>query len=346
MCVCTRKNCKTGVQKMKKMWSVLVHMSHNMWGSYKEAWNLDDETWDKILQMASEKGYNTIVLDVGDGIMYESHPEISLEGAWSHARVKKEIKKAADLGLKIIPKLNFSASHDAWLGEYERMVSTKIYYGVCRDLIREVYEVFEHPEYIHLGMDEENSRLERRLDFVCYRKGQLIWEDLKYLCGCVSQTGAKPWIWADFLIHHPEEFKKHFKGDDVLVSPWQYFAMYEEHFTPIKDNPRDEEYYTSGIFAGSGIVYVEEDPVCADYRREIIPAMEEGFCVVPCVSYFNKNKYNHCDTLRYFKEKAPDSGVIGFMAAPWKMTTPDNLNNFEEDMNLLMDVKKIYYPEN
>lgn len=83
--------------------------------------------------------------------------------------VHQEIK-ASDLGIKLIPKLNFSATHDAWLGEYERMVSTKTYYTVCQDIINEIYEVFEHPDYIHLGMDEEDSRTDGRLDFVCYRK--------------------------------------------------------------------------------------------------------------------------------------------------------------------------------
>ncbi|MBQ1229154.1 MAG: uracil permease, partial [Firmicutes bacterium] len=44
---------------------------------------------------------------------------------------------AAAMGITIIPKLNFSTNHDVWLGEYSRMVSTSIYYGVCRDLIND-----------------------------------------------------------------------------------------------------------------------------------------------------------------------------------------------------------------
>ena len=328
---------------MEKMWVVLVHLTDNMWRSNKLPWNFDDEQWDYILNSAAEKGFNTILLDLGDGIQYKSHPEISLPEAWSHDRMRAEIKKAAGLGLTIIPKLNFSTTHDCWLGEYERMVSTSVYYKVCKDLIEEVYELFDHPKYIHLGMDEEGYKMAFRLDYVCYRQHALIWHDMKVLFDYVAACGATPWIWADMLVNHPEEFRKHFAPGSVLLSPWQYFAMYEENFTPITHSQADYEYYTTGAFKGSGIVYVEEDPACANYRKEVIPAMLEGYGMVPTTSNCFKCYCNHSDTLRWFKEKTPDEQVIGFMTAPWLMTTNKDAPVFEADMQLLTAARKQYY---
>lgn len=327
----------------KKMWAVLFHLTNNMWGSQKDPWQIEDAVWDKILISASEKGFNTILLDVGDGVCYKSHPEISLEGAWDYERVKTEIKKAKGLGLTIIPKLNFSTIHDAWLGVYERMVSTEAYYQVCKDIITEIYELFEHPKYIHLGMDEESYVMASDLEFVSYRQHELLWHDLAFLFKCVNDMGAKPWIWADVMLEHPEEFRKRFKPEEVILSPWQYFAMYEEHFTPINRTPEDYEYYTTGIFKNSGFVHIEEDPLCVKYREEVIPAMEVGYKIIPTTSNVFNCEYNHDDTLRWFKEKAPDSELLGFLTAPWTKITEKSFNVVDDDMERLMKAKKKYY---
>lgn len=329
----------------KKMWVVLFHLTRNMWGSTQKPWDFEEDVWGEFLQAAADKGFNTILLDLGDGVCYKSHPEISLEGAWSHEKVKAEIKKANDLGLTVIPKLNFSTLHDCWLGIYERMVSTEPYYTVCRDLIQEVYELFNHPDYIHLGMDEEGYRMGGYLDFVSYRQHDLLWHDMKFLFKCVTDLGAKPWIWADFLLEDPENFKKHIKPEDVLLSPWQYWGMYEEHFTPITVNQEQYEYYTTGFFKNSGFTYVEEDPLCDHYRERIIPDMEEGYQVVPTTSNVFDHEYNHDDTLRWFKEYAPDDKVVGFMTASWLFVNKNDKEKIHDDMDRLMKAKKVYYPD-
>lgn len=60
--------------------------------------------------------------------------------------MRKEVERLRAMGFEVIPKLNFSTSHDVWLGDYSRMISTPTYYRVCRDLIEEVAEVFK-PKY-------------------------------------------------------------------------------------------------------------------------------------------------------------------------------------------------------
>lgn len=328
----------------KMMWAAYMCMTKNMWGDFKDPFNLDDKVWDESLEFLKEQGYNTIVLDIGDGMEWKSHPEISLEGAWSQERMKVEIKKAADMGLTIIPKINFSTTHDCWLGDYQRMVSTEIYYTVCKDLIKEVCEVFGNPEYVHIGMDEEGHVMAKTHNFVCYRQHDLLWHDLKFLCNCVKENGATPWIWADFMINHPEDFRKHFTPDEIILSPWQYYSMYEEHFTPITNTEAEYIWYTTGVFKNSGFKYIEEDPICANYRKEVIPAMEDGFKVVPTTSTCFNSEYNHDDTLRWFKEKAPQDKIIGFMDAPWTQEiTNENMDKFKESVSCLIKSRGKYY---
>jgi len=42
----------------------------------------DDQVWDTLLKEMAAAGINMVVIDVGDGILYESHPEIAVRNAW------------------------------------------------------------------------------------------------------------------------------------------------------------------------------------------------------------------------------------------------------------------------
>lgn len=330
---------------MNKIWSLLVHLSMNMWGNEKKKFlDFDEEAWQEILKLASSEGVDTIVLDVGDGILYDSHPELAIEGAWTKKKLCSEIKKAAEMGISIIPKLNFSAFHDIWLGEYGKMVSTQEYYQVCSDLINEVFRAFNSPAYIHLGMDEEDADHFPQEEgvFVC-RFGKQLWYDLNFLLDCVRKTGATPWIWSDCLFNYPEEFRKHIKTDDVLISPWYYHALKEEHYTLISSSQEYIDYYSKGVYANMELTYVEEDIFNTRFRKNALSNAEYGYKYVPCVSVYNKCKYNTPDVVEYFKEKAPEESVLGFMTAPWLSTKKENLPEFEKSIRLLGEAREKFY---
>ena len=38
----------------------------------------DDATWDVLLKKMAAAGMNMVIIDLGDGIQYESHPEIAV----------------------------------------------------------------------------------------------------------------------------------------------------------------------------------------------------------------------------------------------------------------------------
>ena len=136
-------------------WGFMIYLSEHMWGDedspargwyipkdYSENNSTDVATWDATVQYLGTHGYNMLLVDVGDGMKFDSHPEISAPNAWDKDFLKKKLDEARALGLTPIPKLNFSTCHSTWMKEYRRMVSTPTYYRVCADLIKEVCEAF------------------------------------------------------------------------------------------------------------------------------------------------------------------------------------------------------------
>ena len=138
------------------IWSYLAHFGVNSWRdvpletqdqSKPEPWltrccanrvRFDEDSWRRISDRLAKVGCNQIIIDIAEILKYPSHPELAVEGSWEVEKMRAEIARLRGMGFEVIPKLNFSACHDTWLKEYGRMVSTRKYYQVCEDLIRDV----------------------------------------------------------------------------------------------------------------------------------------------------------------------------------------------------------------
>lgn len=319
------------------MWSVLIHLEMSFSPRAKKTAAervFDEEVWDSIIDECVKSGVNAIVLELARGVRYGSHPELAQPWAWSRERVRKEVKRLKALGIELIPKLNFSATHDGWLMEYERMLSTPTYYRVCRDLILEVGELFDHPRYIHLGMDEEGEKFARISELAVYRHKELFWHDLQYLCDCVREAGSTPWMWWNPYSDYQEECRKHMSTDDIVFSPYMYNAIKKEHFTPITSRQEYVDYYSKEPYASMNIQYVEDDPYIVKFMEQAIPCVEDGYKVMPCVSTYNRCPYNAVDMLEYFRDHANPDGVLGYMTAPWFATRKENQETILNDIRV------------
>ena len=213
------------------MWAALLHIGVNMWrdkdspshpddkfgGSFwHDELHFDLDTFHKITEQLPGMGINTLVLDVGDAMRYDSHPEIGVRGAMTPDELRTEVRRLRALGIEPVPKLNFSACHDAWLGQYERMLSTDIYRGVVADLI--------------LGMDEETAAQQEKNGYSVVRAQPLWWRDFYHMVDACEKENARPWIWSDCLWHHPDEFAAKMPKS-VLQSNWHYWALKGEDCT-------------------------------------------------------------------------------------------------------------------
>ncbi len=322
------------VNNQNKIWANLLHLSYNMWEDtvplkyrdenyncttcqdarmwahpYRPFLTFDDPTWNQLLNEMATVGMNMVLIDVGDGVQYESHPEIAVENAWTKEKLSSELVKMRKLGLEPIPKLNFAATHDIWMGEYSRMVSTKLYYEVCRDLISEVIELFDTPRFFHLGMDEETALHQKWFNYAVIRQNDLWWGDLYFYIGEVEKKGVRSWIWSDYAWHHPHIFLKKMPKS-VLQSNWYYGTNF--NLNSIKEQTKTKELYSE------------------DHAYELYNVLEEkGYDQVPTGSNHSNNT-NMEMTVEYCKKIINPSRLYGFMTAPWRPTLAPCLDKHKE----------------
>jgi hypothetical protein len=301
-----------------KLWGCLLHLSYNFWveysspspyRGYRPYLQLSEALWNDATESMAKQGMNMVVIDLGDGVKYDSHPEIGVNNAWSTTRLRKELDRLRKMGIEPIPKLNFSAGHDIWLGEYSRMVSTQKYYDVCSDLIKEVSELFDKPRFFHLGMDEENAEDQRYLNYVVIRQHDLWWHDFNLLVEQVEKHGSRAWIWSDYLWKHADDFFKKMPKS-VLQSNWYYSESFDEKLTPVKAYLDLESY---------------------------------GYDQIPTGGFYRKNdqdEKNMMNTVKFCTEKIADPHLLGFLQTFWAPTTEDNRRNILKAITLIGDAKK------
>lgn len=300
-------------------WAILLHLGYNMWAdrdasewgldyvSYRPYLRFDEELWNDLLHKIVDAGITMVVLDLGDGVQYESHPEIAVRGAWPTQKLGQELNKMRHLGVEPIPKLNFSTSHDAWLGEYARCVSTDTYYRVCSDLIAEVIDLFDRPRLFHLGMDEETARHQRHYEYVVIRQHDLWWHDLCFYVEQVEKAGVRPWVWSDYLWHHPETFLAKMPTS-VLQSNWYYGAEF---------GPEIE-------------------------RAQAYDVLEaHGYDQIPTGSNWTEAD-NLQKTVRYCSEHIAPDRLKGYLQTVWKPTLEDCRSRHEEAIELVKRAKETY----
>jgi len=286
------------------MWGALLHMGTNMWSDVPvKSWGalkpdelhlvcaadhlrFDEAVWRTLTQRMKTAGMNLLVIDLGEALQYQSHPELSVKGSWPLDKFRAELARLRALGLEPIPKLNFSTAHDTWLKEYGRQVSTPIYYRVCADMIREVCEIFDKPRFFHLGYDEETAAHQSQYSYAVVRQGELWWHHFLFFVKQVESMGARPWIWSDYYWNHPEEFLQRMPKS-VLQSNWYYGA----EFAPDKQ----KEVKT----------YLDLD--------------QAGFDQVPTGSNWS-NDVNFKGTVRFCKKNLAPKHLKGFLMAPWFFT--------------------------
>src|SRR3954469_8855407 len=90
---------RVSMAKEQMIFANLLHLSYNMWGDWANPkagpyWQgqpylrFDEKLWNDLLVAMNKAGVNMVVIDVGDGIQFKSHPEIPVKNAWSREKLK------------------------------------------------------------------------------------------------------------------------------------------------------------------------------------------------------------------------------------------------------------------
>ena len=230
---------KTARPEPKTMWGVLLHFGVNIqcdlpvakWGKYQgedlklmtaaDHVRFDEGVFDRLTDRMAAKGLNTIVIDLEEALLYPSHPELAVKGTWSVERFRRKLDQLRAKGLEPIPKLNFSTTHDIWLKEYHKMVSTPEYYRVVADVIGDVIAAFDSPRLFHIGFDEETAGHMQKHSIAIIRQGDLWWHDFLFIVREVERRGVRAWCWSDKIWHAKDEFLARMPKS-VLQSNWYY----------------------------------------------------------------------------------------------------------------------------
>ena len=316
--------------KTPEIWSYLIHLGTNMWNDkgrtepslgepgvpqYFEKLVTDDGVWDEVIRFLPTQGINTVIIDLGEGVRYESHPELAIEGSWSKEKLQKKLDEIRALGMEPIPKMNFSACHDAWLQDYSHRLSTPEYLAVVKDLIDEACELFGKPRYFHLGMDEETAEHQRYYSYAVVRGEMYWWKDFYHLLDCVEKNGARPWIWSDYYWNHPDLFLEKMPKE-VLQSNWYYGNDFL---------PREDGKYNTYVQT-----YVDLD--------------QYGYDQVPTSSTWSTKRNTYC-TVIFGQKNISEEHLAGFMTAPWLNTRPAMKHCLMGDAEVFGDAKKLVYGE-
>ncbi|MBR6587628.1 MAG: hypothetical protein IKK82_09420 [Kiritimatiellae bacterium] len=306
------------------IWAMMQHLGYNMWhdeaiwrGPGRMKWSnfctdhllCTDASWNIRMKRLLEpgSGTNTLVIDVGEGVVYPSHPEIAVKGSWSAERLNDEVKRLKAGGLTVVPKLNFSTCHDFWLGDYARMISSPTYYKVVKDLIDDTCEIFDNPPYFHIGMDEEGYKWSSGNAYCVYREGDLWWHDIAFYAKCLEKHNSRPWMFSNPGTRDPKEFYARLPKS-FLHSPWSYAESFA-----VPKGPADSDHSRSEVFTVMG---------------------DNGFDLVPCGSVWCGSKLkargmtvnikNYPNLAMFCKKHIPTNRLAGFFMVPWCTSTKES----------------------
>ena len=272
------------------------------------------DVWTKVVDAMPEYGINTVLVNVGEGVRYDSHPELAVEGSWSREALTAEVNRMKAMGLEPIPMLNLASAHDAWLGEYAYKLSTSVYHEVVGHLIDEVAEIFGKPRFIHLGMDGEGKG-GHLSGVTSNRSSILLFEDLYKLFDRVERNGARPWIFSDYFWNHPlSDWEKRMPKDCVQTT-WEYERATGKHPDGSYKQPGRQamvELSRMGydqITMGSSILTLE------NFGQTVWVALEAGVC---------------------------DEHMLGFLNAPWENTNDLGYYTLMDGLARYPGVRRMY----
>ena len=278
--------------------------------------NINDVSfWEEIIKFLAERQFTSVTIEVGDAVLWDSHPEIAAPNAWSKNFFGDILDKFRAVGITPFPLMNFATCHDTWIKDYRFKVGSPEYHKFVADMLDEASEVFGTPEQFHIGMDEENYENQVYRGFARIRHEKLYWDFVHSLIDRCEKNGSRVVMDGDYSWDNPEEFLDNVPKS-VIVSNWYY-----NHF---KDWPVGDYNYKGQ----HGYTFLEEN----------------GYDQFPICSTWLTND-NPMETLANLKGIISPDKLIGYKCAIWAFMDWDSEFYLKNDIHQLYLARKRYYPE-
>lgn len=95
--------------------------------------SFDTNVWNAVTDRLSANGIDTLVVALGDGIVWPSHPELAVPSAWDGPRLAAELARLRKLGLEPVPQVPSRGDGT-----------------VSADLVRDAVRLFGRPRFVRL----------------------------------------------------------------------------------------------------------------------------------------------------------------------------------------------------
>ena len=244
---------------------------------------------ERRIRLAATLKFNYIILESWGVFRSERHPWWGWQdGKMTPAEVRRLVALGRDLGVTLAPQLNVfghaamsrikSGKHAVldFQDEYAPLFEPNGGWNWClsnpearrilKDLVREEWEAFGRPPFIHIGFDEAHEP--SCPDCMARPYHELVGEHLRDMCAFVRELGARPMVWDDMF------FAKGVKEDaalglwgngtpetkalvstlpkDVIFCPWDY----KERKGKFSDYPKLTYFQTNGFDVVAAPCYV------------------------------------------------------------------------------------------
>lgn len=180
---------------------------------------------------------NDIVMEAEQGVKWESRPEIVTPYAMDKQKVRELVQYAKDHYMRVTPLIQ-SLGHGEWMfrkgNNLDFCEDTTYPYAYCPlnpksydfifALMDEAIDLFDHPEYMHIGHDEHTNFGIFPSHPECKKIGNanLYFMDTMKIYNHLKAKGVKTMLWGD--IFPKPEFKEKLDGlpRDVVIADWHY----------------------------------------------------------------------------------------------------------------------------
>lgn len=262
----------------------------------------------KLIRLAGVMQYTHIVLEYWGMLQYDCLKELAWPQAFSKAFAKEMVEEIENLGMEAIPMMNHLGhasgcrvtggkhvvldqnprlaglfSQDGWSWNIESPDTWQL----LSKIRQELYEIYPHTGYFHLGCDEVYSYERGEED---QRKMRRFLRDI--ICQ-VRSEGKRPIIWGDMLLNA--------RNAGVEGDPEPYFCSC--------DSPEDAEKLIAEIPRDTIIVDWHYDNLTAPVKTSLY-LKSKGFDVMGAPWYREANCQAHVDTIR-------DGELYGLMVTTW-----------------------------
>lgn len=201
----------------------------------------------RIVDIARRARFNTLVVQLADGVDFPSMGEIPRRDAWPLEEFRAFLAYARQNGLRLVPELKLLTHQEKlFRGHYPDLMYNEYTYDPRQEdtydrvfaIVDEVLEV-TGSDVLHIGHDEVEGvgPGEQKVARVDALPADLFRKDVLRLHGYLSVRGVDTWMWGDMLVR-PAEFPvmlaRHLHGDrsyaalrgtlpaDIVITDWHY----------------------------------------------------------------------------------------------------------------------------